>query len=63
MRNKYPGICYYCGKEVAVRKGHFEKCSGQSPYKWRVIHASCAIEQREAKAKAKLKEEQHETKL
>lgn len=41
MRNRYPGICYRCGKNVEVGAGHFEKV----PYKgWRVQHAECAIE-------------------
>ena len=25
MRNKYKGICYYCGKTVEVGDGHFER--------------------------------------
>lgn len=42
MRNKYPGICYRCGKLVQPGQGHFERHKG----KWRVQHASCAIEYR-----------------
>ena len=25
MRNKYPGVCYKCGKLVETGKGHFER--------------------------------------
>lgn len=39
MRNKYPGICYRCGKRVEVGKGHFERYRGR----WRLQHADCAI--------------------
>ena len=39
-RNKYPGICYRCGQNVAVGDGHFERFRGS----WRTQHASCAIE-------------------
>jgi len=39
MRNKYPGICYRCGKEVKAGEGHFERHNNG----WRVQHASCAI--------------------
>lgn len=41
MRNKFPGICYRCGENVAVGAGHFEKMPGHG---WRVQHATCAIE-------------------
>ena len=47
MRNKYPGMCYRCGKLVAAGSGHFEKIHG--PTKWRVQHAECAIKAREEK--------------
>jgi len=40
MRNKYPGMCYRCGKSVGVGQGHFEKVIGNG---WRVQHADCAI--------------------
>jgi hypothetical protein len=45
MRNKYPGICYYCGEKVEPGKGHFER------YKrgWRTIHVGCVFEQRREK--------------
>lgn len=47
MRNKYPGVCYRCGKPVKAGEGHFEKIRGSSgPKRWRVQHASCAIEHR-----------------
>lgn len=42
MRNKYPGICYRCGRRVEVGDGHFERFRGG----WRTQHASCAIEHR-----------------
>lgn len=51
MRNKFPGICYRCGKPVAKGEGHFEKIKG--PVKWRTQHASCAIENRKEKQKEK----------
>ena len=42
MRNKYPGICYRCGKRVEIGEGHFERYFGT----WRTQHADCAIEHR-----------------
>lgn len=42
MRNKYPGICYRCGREVKAGDGHFQK-HGQ---KILVQHAYCAIQYR-----------------
>ena len=45
MRNKYPGICYRCGKPVAKGDGHFERHNGG----WRTQHATCAIEYRNKK--------------
>lgn len=45
MRNKHAGVCYYCGKVVHRGEGHPERNNG----KWRVIHAQCAIEQRNKK--------------
>lgn len=57
MRNRYPGICYRCGKVVKKGDGHFEKDSNpDNPDKWRTIHAACVFEQREEKAK-KLKQQ------
>jgi hypothetical protein len=54
MRNKYPGICYRCGKRVEAGEGHFEgygtRCSRrkfrQKITRWRVQHAECAIKYR-----------------
>ena len=40
MRNKYPGICYSCGKKVEKGQGHFERYRGG----WRVKYVKCAIE-------------------
>jgi hypothetical protein len=48
MRNKYPGICYKCGKQVEKGQGHFERYKGG----WRTIHAECVFEQRRIKAEA-----------
>lgn len=45
MRNKYPGVCYYCHQRVEKNAGHFEKKAG----KWQVIHAECVLKQREEK--------------
>ena len=42
MRNKHPGICYRCGKNVAAGDGHFERFGSS----WRLQHATCAIEYR-----------------
>ena len=49
MRNKYKGVCYYCGKTVNENEGHFERDKG----KWKVIHANCVTKQREEKLKHK----------
>lgn len=48
MRNRYPGICYYCGKRVETGSGHFERMPGRG---WRVIHADCVFLQRAEKQK------------
>ena len=40
MRNRFPGMCYRCGKRVEVGAGHFERFQGG----WRTQHAECAIE-------------------
>jgi hypothetical protein len=45
MRNKYPGICFRCGKRVEPRQGHFERAWGGAD-RWRVQHAECAIKYR-----------------
>lgn len=45
MRNQYPGKCYRCGGNVAAGDGHFERFG----HSWRLQHASCAIEHRNAK--------------
>jgi hypothetical protein len=37
MRNKYPGICYKCGKPVKPDDGYFERHKGG----WRVQHIGC----------------------
>lgn len=42
MRNRFPGICYRCGKRVEVKEGHFERHLGG----WRVQHTDCAIKYR-----------------
>ena len=42
MRNSFPGTCYRCGTFCAAGEGHFERVPGR----WRVQHASCAIEYR-----------------
>lgn len=52
MRNKYPGVCYHCGKRVEVGAGHFDRRHG----KWLTIHAECVFIVR------KLKEEAREAK-
>jgi hypothetical protein len=45
MRNKFPGYCYRCLKLVETGEGHFERIPGKG---WRIQHATCAIEAREA---------------
>lgn len=45
MRNKYPGVCYFCGKMVPRGEGHPEKHDG----KWRVVHVQCVFDQRKEK--------------
>ena len=52
MRNKYEGICYYCGKKVEKQAGHFEK--NRQTHKWDVIHAECVFKQRTDKEKSDL---------
>lgn len=42
MRNKFPGPCYRCDGWVPAGEGHFERIGGR----WRVQHATCAIEHR-----------------
>lgn len=37
-RNKYPGVCYCCGKYTPPGYGHFERHSRQ----WRVKCVHCA---------------------
>lgn len=37
-RNRYPGVCYCCGKWVPVGYGHFERHAGG----WRVKCVKCA---------------------
>ena len=53
MRNKYPGICYRCGKPVEKGEGHFERHNGG----WRTQHAECCIKAKEEKLAAALAEE------
>jgi len=52
MRNKFPGICYRCGKPVAPGAGHFERVKGSRPTAWRTQHADCCIKAREAREAA-----------
>lgn len=47
MRNKYSGVCYYCGLLVEKGQGHFEKVNGIK--KWRTIHSECVFKQRHEK--------------
>lgn len=35
MRNKYPGVCFKCGKNVVVGAGHFEAPTSRRK-QWRV---------------------------
>lgn len=45
MRNKFPGVCYRCGKVVEKGAGHFERYN----HAWRLQHADCAIKARKEK--------------
>lgn len=45
MRNKYEGVCYYCGLNVGRHKGHFERHKAA----WRTIHAECVFDNRAKK--------------
>lgn len=47
MRNKYKGICYYCGETVEVGEGHFER--DRATRSWKTIHADCVFKQRNDK--------------
>lgn len=54
MRNKFPGTCYRCGKQVPAGEGHFERAPASRMTmaerargaKFRVQHADCAIKYR-----------------
>ena len=48
-RNRYPGTCYRCNKQVAVGEGHFERHYFWK--RWRTQHADCAITARSQRAK------------
>lgn len=43
MRNRYPGICYKCGKKVPPGFGFFERCGRFSNGKaiWRIQCVKC----------------------
>ena len=45
MRNRFAGICYRCGENVAPGEGHFEQAGRDHSGKmrWRTQHADCAI--------------------
>lgn len=45
MRNKFPAMCYRCGKNVPEGEGHFERIRNAEPgqAKWRTQHAGCAV--------------------
>lgn len=48
MRNKKPGICYFCHLPVGIGEGHFELIRGTKG-KFEVIHSHCVLIQREKK--------------
>jgi hypothetical protein len=54
MGNKFPGTCYFCGKLVEPKQGHFERDHG----KWKTIHAQCVFEQRKLKERQEQQEGQ-----
>ena len=41
--NKFKGICYVCGKEVEVGKGHFQR-DGKN-HRWQTKHSGCKNKQ------------------
>ncbi|WP_288191253.1 hypothetical protein [uncultured Veillonella sp.] len=52
MRNNFAGTCYFCGKKVYPREGHFEKnVLGVGTRRWLLIHAECVFKQRKLKEK------------
>lgn len=46
-RNKYPGICYRCGKNVEVGQGHFQRSQQNIKVKfatkWLLQHSECVF--------------------
>jgi hypothetical protein len=59
MRNKYPGLCYWCKKHCEVGDGHFERYNGR----WLVIHDKCVFLQRRWKSYQKYKEQVEKQRL
>lgn len=50
MRNKYPDICYRCGKMVKPGDGYSERVYGKGRRsRWRVQHATCCTNARIAR--------------
>jgi len=47
MRNKYPGYCYSCNKEVKAGEGYFERYQGR----WRVKCIECAAKNKQEQKK------------
>lgn len=54
MRNRFPGICYRCGRHVEAQQGHFESVTKAHRERWPKLglgkwltqHAECAIKYR-----------------
>ena len=46
MRNKFSGLCYFCGNLVQAGEGHFERAEFK---KWLTIHAECVFRVRKLK--------------
>jgi len=49
MKNKYPGTCYVCRKEVKVGEGYFQRNQGA----WITKHEGCKFEGGFSKEKLK----------
>lgn len=52
MRNRYPGKCYNCGKNVKAGDGFFERRGGR----WWVKHDVCSAPKRKKIEKEKIME-------
>lgn len=63
MRNRFPGVCYRCGKVVAKGEGHFQiqRNGKRKPPSWHVQHADCCLKFREAEKEREALRERQES--